>query len=292
MFYFLSLLAGILVSVMVAFNGELSEQYGANTATVIIHIAGLTLVIALLLIRRANPFSHKRQAWYFYLGGLIGVATTTLTNFAFFSISVSEILALGLLGQGITGLIVDQTGWLGMPKHPFKKHKVIGLIFIFSGIIVMTRNFALIPVLAAFATGITVVTSRTLNAKLTEYTNAKTSTFYNYVVGLLVAFPVFLLLSGGEPRFADFAITPNNFFIYLGGPLGACIVLISNLVVAKVPAFYLSLLMFVGQVFTGVLIDALLDGSFSMQIFIGGVLVTAGLCADLILDKKHAEKTT
>lgn len=71
--------------------------------------------------------------------------------------------------------------------------------------------------------------------------------------------------------------------------MGLCTVLISNVIVTKVPAFYLSLLMFVGQVFTGILLDALISGSFSMQLLIGGALVAAGLSVDLMLDKRAAK---
>jgi transporter family-2 protein len=61
--------------------------------------------------------------------------------------------------------------------------------------------------------------------------------------------------------------------------------MISNVVVVRIPAFYLSLLIFVGQVFTGLVIDTIIDGMFSIQILIGGILVTVGLCVDLLFDK-------
>jgi len=55
--------------------------------------------------------------------------------------------------------------------------------------------------------------------------------------------------------------------------------------VPKISAFYLTLLLFVGQVFAGIAIDAIIDQAFSLPIIIGGVLVGAGLCADLLLER-------
>jgi uncharacterized membrane protein YdcZ (DUF606 family) len=81
-------------------------------------------------------------------------------------------------------------------------------------------------------------------------------------------------------------------YIYLGGVTGVCIIWISNMTVARVSAFYLTLLVFVGQVFASVLIDAILLGAFSARILIGGALVTAGLCVNLLLDKKAKANAT
>jgi len=140
----------------------------------------------------------------------------------------------------------------------------------------------------SFAAGINIVVSRTINAKLSEYKGVRGGTFFNYLIGLAVAAPVCLVLGGGFPAF-EFS---PNVFIYLGGIFGVCIVLVCNIAVAKVSSFYLTLLMFIGQVFTGVLVDAVIKQEFSLKILLGGVFVTAGLCADLLLDgKKNVDKS-
>ncbi|MCL2051192.1 MAG: DMT family transporter [Lachnospiraceae bacterium] len=287
MYYFLSLLTGVFIAIMILFNGDLAAQYGLHTSTIIIHVAGLIVILAILLIRH-DKISLPKVPWYFYSGGAIGILTVVFTNYAFAHITVSEIMALGLLGQGIAGLLIDQAGWLGLPKHPFKARKMVGLLLILAGIAYMTSNFALLAIILAFATGFTVIISRSLNAKLADFSSVQISALYNYIVGLAFSIPVLLLLGQNEMDFAEITFSPN-LLIYLGGPVGLCTVMICNVLVTKVPAFYLSLLMFVGQVFTGILIDALISGSFSRQILIGGALVSAGLLIDLLLDKR-AEK--
>ena len=107
MYYFLSLLIGILVAVMIAFNGGLTTVYGIYSATVIIHIVGLILIGAIILFRREKPFA-KRLPGDLYIGGVLGVATTASVNFAFGKISLSAILALGLFGQSVAGVLVGQ----------------------------------------------------------------------------------------------------------------------------------------------------------------------------------------
>ena len=288
MYYLFSLLTGILISVMVAFNGRLTEQYGVYSATVIIHIAGLLLITVMTISKREHPFT-KKHAWFLYLGGAIGVMTTAFNNLAFNRISVSSILALGLFGQSITGLIIDRYGLLNMPKYTFQKNKIYGLLLILFGIISMTNNFDVLAVLVSFFAGVNIVISRTLNAKLAEYTSVRISTFYNYLIGLLIAVPVCFIFGKREAAFTDFVFLPK-IYIYLGGILGVCVVLLSNITVAKISAFYLSLFLFTGQVFSGILIDVIISQTFSPRNMIGGVFVAIGLCVNLILDRRDKLK--
>ena len=275
---------GILITVMVAVNGGLTQHYGIYSATVIIHIVGLVLISAAVLIGREKPFA-KRYAWFLYLGGAIGVMTTVFNNFAFGRISVSALMALGLLGQSVTGLIIDQFGLFKMPRHPFTKGKIVGLTLIIIGIGSMINNFEVAAMVVSFAAGVNIVLSRTFNAKLSEQTSVRTSTFYNYFIGLIVSIPVFLILGSGEVAGFVFAPLPSYWYIYLGGALGVCVVFLGNITALKVSAFYLTLLIFVGQVFSGVLIDMVLTGAMDPRNLIGGVLVAVGLTCNLILDR-------
>jgi len=292
MFYFLSLLTGIIIAVMIAVNGGLTGQYGIYTATVIIHLAGLPPTIALLLIKRDKVFSalfsNARIPWFFYLGGAVGLTTTVFNNLSFGRISVSALLALGLLGQAVTGLVVDQYGLLGMKKHPFSARKIIGLVLIIVGIVYMINSIEILAVVLSFLAGTSIVVSRTLNAGLSSMTNLRIATFCNYMVGLVFAVFVLLILGRGEIAAFHFAPNFSIWWIYFGGMLGVCVVLISNVTVIKISAFYLTLLVFIGKIFAGILIDIVLAGYLSSRNLIGGVLVAFGLCVNLFLDNKNS----
>jgi len=285
MHHFLALLVGLLLSIMVAANGGLAEIYGVHAASVVIHIVGLVLITSITLFKRDRLFA-KGRPWYLYLGGAIGVVTVLFTNVPFGRISVSAILALGLFGQGVLGLIVDQYGWMGMPKHAFHKKKLIGLLLVLAGIASMITSFELVAVLLSFIAGANIVVSRTLNAKLAELTNVRISTFFNYFVGLTVAIVVYLLFGRNELGVPAALHLSSNWFLYTGGALGMIMIALTNILVVKISAFYLSLLLFMGQVAAGIVIDILLMGAFSPRNLIGGVLVTLGLVVDLLIDKR------
>lgn len=286
MYYFLSLLSGVLISVMVVFNGNLTVRYGVYSATVMIHVAGLLLSAAALFFKKEKIRLHG-ISWLLMTGGAIGVATTVFNNVAFGRISISAILALGLLGQSVTGLLIDQFGLFGMKKHSFRLCKIGGLVVICTGIAsMMTTSFELVAVIVSLLTGVTIVVSRTINAGLAEKTSVYVSTVINYMVGLAVACLVCFVLGQKEPLWTQ-AVFSWQPYLYAGGLLGAGVVFLSNVTVMKVSAFYMSLLTFVGQIFCGIALDAAIDGKFVAENMIGGVLVALGMGINLLVDRRH-----
>lgn len=134
----LSAFIGALISVMIMINGTLSNSFGNYTSTVIIHIIGLLSIISVLLLSRSNLKIVKGIPLYFYSAGAIGVFTVLFNNLSFSKLGVSITLALGLLGQSLSSIIIDHFGLMGMKVIKFEKRKLFGLILITLGILVMT----------------------------------------------------------------------------------------------------------------------------------------------------------
>jgi len=297
MYYLLALLTGVLITVMVTFNGSLTAEHGIYTGTVIIHVVGLVFVSLMLAVRREAPFKRvKGIPLRLYLGGAVGVITVLLTNFAFGSISVSALMAMGLFGQSLSGIAVDEYGLFGMKRHPFNKRKLAGLALMLAGIGVMVTDFggraAVIAAVAAFASGASIVTSRVLNARLGQEIGSRRGVFVCHVTGLLVALPLFFLLGGGEAGFhAGYAFSPL-FFMYIGGIMGVVVISIDNATSVRIPAFYLALLLFLGQVSAGLVVDFIIERGINWINLVGGVLVAGGLCVNVLIDKAKGADAT
>ncbi len=137
MLSFLSVLSGVLISIMIAQNGGLADLYGNYHSSVLIHVTGLAAVLLWMLLRREKLRWDKTTAWPYYLGGVVGVLTVVANNLSFATLGVSLTLALGLLGQCITGGVVDHFGLFGMPKTPFRKQHFFSFGLIIAGIVIM-----------------------------------------------------------------------------------------------------------------------------------------------------------
>ncbi len=289
MYYFFAALAAFLIAVMVAINGGLTDVYGIHFATLFIHVVGLVFISAAAVVKRERVFSAVRglPAWLF-CGGAIGYFTTLFNVMAIGKISVTAILALSLLGQAATALVIDQFGFFGMPVKKFNAAKLAGLAATVVGIVFLLGGggaSAFVPAFVSFLTGITVVTSRQVNAQLAARTSVVVSTWCNYAVGLAtaaVALGIALLAGARMPAQA----ADPRLWIYLGGAVGVVIVFLSNIVTMRMPALVMTLIMFAGQVFGGVAIDALFCGDFSWRTLAGGVFAFLGLVLNVWLDKR------
>jgi bacterial/archaeal transporter family-2 protein len=142
----------------------------------------------------------------------------------------------------------------------------------------------LIAIAVSFLSGITRTVSRMVNAQLSERIGPFQSTFYNYVLGLICS--VLILLLSREPLPVS-ALTSGQIpaWAYFGGVVGVLFVVLSNLTAPKISAFSMTLLIFVGQIATGIAIDVFVHQQFSLGKIAGGALILAGLLGNLSIDE-------
>ncbi|MDO5516775.1 MAG: DMT family transporter [Clostridium sp.] len=138
MYNILSLLIGMLIAVMVAFNGELSAGIGNYSSLVVIHVLGYAALVVFMMIKKIKiPFKMTQPLWL-YSAGVISVFTVMFNNISYPVLGVSLPVSLGLLGQTVTSLVFDHFGLLGMPVVKFNKKKIIGIFIIICGVLIMT----------------------------------------------------------------------------------------------------------------------------------------------------------
>lgn len=135
----------------------------------------------------------------------------------------------------------------------------------------------------AFMAGITIVVSRILNANLAKEIGELQSTFYNFLTGLIFSIIIFLF---SKESFNISQLTPIPFFAYIGGLIGIASISLSNKIAPKTSTFYMTLLIFIGQLLIGIIIDYFIFNKFSLGKILGGSLAAIGLEYNLMLDKQ------
>lgn len=291
--YLLSFLSAILFSTMSPVNGTLSDAIGPFFSTVLIHIVGIIPATGIVLFRREKLFGVQGIRPAEFLGGAIGVITVVTNNLAFAGgISVSAMVALSLFGQTVTSLIVDQFGLVGMPVKRFDMPKLIGLVCTGLGIgFMLTGSKAgFLPVVFSLMTGAAIVFSRSVNALLAAKTSLFVSTWYNYSVGLLVAALVWLIsIPLGASPVPQWQGLP--LWAFTGGLMGVFTVTALSYIVPRMPAFRLTLILFVGQIFSGLLLDLAFGRGSSPKEWIGGAFAVAGLVLNAFFDYRKAQRS-
>lgn len=283
MYQSLAFVTGIILAIMISVNGDLSSYYGVFPATIIIHLVG-TIFSLIFTLKRYGwiKLIGFKPAWL-YLGGAIGVFTVVFNNLAFSKLSVTSIIALALFGQTITALMFDYFGLLGMKKIPFKNTSLLGLSFSLFGIwqlIDTSVSGAILAVLYAITSGVTVVLSRSVNTQLSEKIGAMQGALVNHVVGLIVSILILFFVNVEIVPF-----TLNYPLMYFGGVLGVIVVYLSNIVVPKVSSFNLTVLSFVGQVLMGLALDLILTQTYSVPTLKAALIIVTGILLTMLTEK-------
>lgn len=146
----------------------------------------------------------------------------------------------------------------------------------------------MISVLCAIMAGITIVLSRSVNSYLSQKIGAYQSTFFNYFTGLIMSIIV-LLIVGFKISSLDMSSVYKYPTVFIGGIIGVFNILILNLIVSKISPVKLTLLTFVAQLITGMILDYLIYHMFSINKFIGCIIVVIGLIMYQMADIKIKE---
>ena len=283
--------AALIIAVMLAINGELTAVCGETLTTLLIHLVGLGVCSAAALIKRENPFRAARGVPFaIMLGGVINYFTTFFNTLAVGRISVTAILALSLLGQAATSLVIDRLGLFGMEKRRLGALELAGLAVTALGIALLLGGTGggapALPVAVSVLSGTACVCTRQVTAQLSERTSLLTGTWFSYFTGSVVAVAALGIaaLAGAEPRLELSLSAPA--WAYLGGVLGAAAVYLQSICVKRMSSVAMTLVMFAGQVFGGAAIDAAFYGEFSGETLTGGALAFAGLVLNALAARK------
>ena len=142
-------------------------------------------------------------------------------------------------------------------------------------------------ILISILAGVIIVISRVLNTRLSEEIGLIESSYFNYFTGVIASIILFFIV--GE----NFSLNSFNgipFYSYLGGLLGVIIVILNSVVTPKMSSFYVTLLIFIAQLFTGIIIDWFISNSFPLNKIIGGLFVVLGLGYNLYIDYLDSKK--
>jgi bacterial/archaeal transporter family-2 protein len=132
--------AGIASALQAATNGGLTLRTSLVTA-LLVNVAGTLLGAATLL---ALPGSRAMlpaadTPWYLYLGGLYGLVIIAGLAFAFPRLGGAWSIALFVLGQSATALVLDHFALIGQSRDPLSATRAAGLALVVGGVLLLRR---------------------------------------------------------------------------------------------------------------------------------------------------------
>lgn len=280
-------LVGALIPLMNSVNSVLAARVGNALSSVIIHITGLIAVSLVLLFRREGP-KRGKVPFYLYLGGIVGVGTVYSCNMAYGALGASLSVALALFGQLLGSVAVDATGFLGWKKYPFTLRNIPGLLIAAAGVAVISWGEWKIdlPYLAlAFVSGLLPLLSFILNSRLAQSIGTMRGTRVNYLAGLATSLLILAIFGSSVGANVEAAAGMNLLVLAGGGVLGVIMTGATNYLFPRIPALASTLLMFAGQTFAGLGIDAVTTGHIALKQPLGALVLLGGLAVNALLTR-------
>jgi len=143
LYYLLGLGVGAGLVVQVGMNSTLRSLLGSPIVAALISFLVGSLALAVYAGVARTPLPLRAQlgavpAWA-WLGGVLGAFYVASSVIVGPRLGAATLLALVVLGQLGTSLIVDHYGWLGFPQHPLNLVRVLGAVLLFGGVLLITR---------------------------------------------------------------------------------------------------------------------------------------------------------
>lgn len=133
MLYFSVTLIGVLISLMVAFNGKLGQYMSVFEVSFMVHIIGLVLLLVIMRFKKEKIQFFGIPKW-FYLTGVIGACLTALDAYVVGAIGVTLAVTLSTVAQIIGSATIDAVGIGHLKKVPFNKKRLASLSLLLTGV--------------------------------------------------------------------------------------------------------------------------------------------------------------
>ena len=141
MLFVLMFVSGILVAVQPSINARLAQRVGLlEGACVSFAVGTAALLLASVLLWRANWQVAGDARWWEWTGGLLGAFFVVLTILAVPRIGTAATMAAVIAAQLLTGLLMDHYGLFGYRGAPLEPVRLLGVVCLLVGAVLVFRR--------------------------------------------------------------------------------------------------------------------------------------------------------
>lgn len=141
--YLLAIAVGAGLTVQVGMNGTIGTTVGspllASVANFFVGTVALCAVALATGARAAPGTTTSVPAWAWF-GGLFGAAYVAAVTVLGPRLGAVVLLALVLLGQMTTSLLVDHFGIVGFPQNAVTPSRLVGVVLLVAGVLLIVRK--------------------------------------------------------------------------------------------------------------------------------------------------------
>lgn len=132
----LAYFTGLILSIMVTFNGLLSGATNTYFSNIVYHGIGL-IFFGIIVFAIRDKLTHVKLKPIHFIPGILGSLTIILNNVVIGAIGVTLMIAFTLVGQVLTSLAIDHWGLLGKSITKPTQKQWVGVGIMIVGLTIM-----------------------------------------------------------------------------------------------------------------------------------------------------------
>jgi transporter family-2 protein len=264
-------LVGALIAAQSRFNADLAVSGAGALVAGWLSYLGTILTIALVVLVRGRAAAtvrtmRERARWWWFTIGLCGIPIVLASAYGVPIVGVAVASVASVAGQSVAGLLLDARG-VGVPARlPLTGRRALAALTAIGGLAlaiaggsgggVGVGTSVAIGVLF-FVAGVTLAAMNAGNGAVAQASGDPTIAGIASAVGGGVAISIGLAAAAalGALDRATLPTSPGDWYLYLGGPLGAAIVVAAAWAVRHLGTFALTLTVVGGQLLAAMVVD-------------------------------------
>lgn len=136
----IGVLGGVAVGIQSQIAGAMNQRVGGAASSFIVHVSGALISGILLIIRGGENIREWRSLpWYMLGAGVFGVILYLTISQTIPRLGVGVALTLIIVGQLLTGMVIDHFGLLGAAVRHIDPARVLAVILLLIGGYLMIR---------------------------------------------------------------------------------------------------------------------------------------------------------
>jgi transporter family-2 protein len=137
---FLAIFAGMSNGFQAPVNAALGRFVGiVESSCISFSVGALSLLLVSLVAGKGSILKIVDSPPNLWIGGLLGAFFVTVALFVVPKIGAAVMIASVITGQMTAAIIIDQVGWLGIPKNPIDLYRIGGLACMAVGIKLLSK---------------------------------------------------------------------------------------------------------------------------------------------------------
>jgi len=130
----IGLIGGISVGLQSPIAGAMGQKIGGTASSFLIHLSGMIFSGIFLFIRGGERIQEWRTLpWYMLFAGMFGLILYLTISVTLPRLGSTMMVALIIIGQLVTGVIIDHFGLLGVITRQIDISRVLGVLALVFG---------------------------------------------------------------------------------------------------------------------------------------------------------------